>query len=280
MGIIYSIMTEKFCFAQNISKTFSNLRSEEDFYDVTLVCNDNSQISAHQVVLSSCSDYFKKILKQAKHPHPWLCVENVSIEELGQVMDYIYVGEIKLFKEKVDRFVEVAKRFKIKGMNMTYSKPLENIENENVMKSAPKFPSLNDGDNVNFNDMISEIYETYEEDQKPKISRKKDRSDVIMCGPGSDATQLKTITLPKGLSIAEIDQKIYELISKNQDGFYCCKLCGKVGEHNIISKFKIHVETHLEGVFFTCKICGKQCKTRGNLSTHRSRNHYPNHPDI
>ena len=271
-------MFEKFCFAQNISKTFSNLRSEEDFYDVTLVCDDNSQISTHQVVLSSCSDYFKKILQQSKHPHPWLCLGNVDIEEMNQVMDYIYLGEVKLFKEKVDRFVEVAKRFQIKGMNMTYSTLLDNMEGENVIANASKLTSMNDGQDVKFNEMVSDIYETVaEEDQKPKKSKKKKKgtSNVIMCNPASDTTQFKTVTLPEGLSFAEIDQKIYELINTNQDGLPCCRLCGKVG-YKTISHFKGHIETHLEGVFFTCKICGKQCKTRSNLSSHRSRKHYPN----
>ena len=88
-------MVDKFCikwnnFHHNINKTFSNLRLEEDFFDVTLVCDDNRQLSAHKVVLASCSEYFKKILQQSKHPQ-WLCLENISFEEIGLFYSILYI---------------------------------------------------------------------------------------------------------------------------------------------------------------------------------------------
>ena len=114
-------MAEKFClkwndFHQNATKTFSNLRLEEDFFDVTLVCSDYRQLGAHKLILSSCSDYFKNILQQNKHSHPLLCLANTSFEEISQIMDYIYLGEVNLYQDDVDRFVQVAQRFKINGL--------------------------------------------------------------------------------------------------------------------------------------------------------------------
>ena len=55
-------MSEKFClkfdnFHTNISKTFIDLRKEEDFCDATLVSDDLKQVSAHKVVLSASSEY-------------------------------------------------------------------------------------------------------------------------------------------------------------------------------------------------------------------------------
>ena len=65
-------MSEKFSlkwndFHSNISKTFSSLRTEEDFQDVTLVSADLQQVSAHKVALFACSKYFKNILQQSRH---------------------------------------------------------------------------------------------------------------------------------------------------------------------------------------------------------------------
>ena len=62
-------MAEKFClkwndFQSNVTRSFCRLRNEDDFYDVTLVSDDKVQVSAHRVVLSTCSEYFKTILKQ------------------------------------------------------------------------------------------------------------------------------------------------------------------------------------------------------------------------
>lgn len=49
-------------FHTNILSTFRNLRDEEDFVDVTLAC-DNCSFTAHKVVLSACSPYFRQLLK-------------------------------------------------------------------------------------------------------------------------------------------------------------------------------------------------------------------------
>ena len=46
--------------------TFRRLRDEEDFVDVTLACNGRKNFTAHKVVLSACSPYFKQLLKVIK----------------------------------------------------------------------------------------------------------------------------------------------------------------------------------------------------------------------
>ena len=43
--------------------TFRRLREEEDFVDVTLACSGRRNFTAHKVVLSACSPYFKQLLK-------------------------------------------------------------------------------------------------------------------------------------------------------------------------------------------------------------------------
>jgi hypothetical protein len=45
-----------------LASTFRHLRDEEDFVDVTLACN-SQHFSAHKVVLSACSPYFRQLLK-------------------------------------------------------------------------------------------------------------------------------------------------------------------------------------------------------------------------
>jgi hypothetical protein len=42
-----------------------SLKAEEDFVDVTLSC-ESQQYSAHKVVLSACSPYFRKLLKVSR----------------------------------------------------------------------------------------------------------------------------------------------------------------------------------------------------------------------
>ena len=106
-------MEEKFClkwndFQENALKTFSKLRNEDDFFDVTLVADDQKQLMAHKVILSSCSEYFKNILKTNRHSHPILCITGVSSMELENVLDYAYHGEVKIFQEDINKFLDIA----------------------------------------------------------------------------------------------------------------------------------------------------------------------------
>ena len=115
-------MSEKVClkwydFHTNVSKSFSKLRNEENFYDVTLVSDDQMQISAHKVVLASCSEYFRSILKSTKHSNPLLCLEGITSSEINNVLDYIYNGEVNIHHDDVGRFLNIAERLKLEGLD-------------------------------------------------------------------------------------------------------------------------------------------------------------------
>ena len=114
-------MSVKLCmkwkeFESVVSQSFSVLRREEDFFDVTLVSNDEIQISAHKLVLSACSDFFKSILKRNSHSHPLLYLSGVDSKSLGFVLDYIYHGEVQVYQHELDIFLDVGQKLKIKGL--------------------------------------------------------------------------------------------------------------------------------------------------------------------
>ena len=115
-------MTENYClrwndFQANVTSSFRNLRNANDFYDVTLVSDDYQQVSAHKVVLSASSEYFNNILKKNTHSHPLLCLNSVNSNDLHNILDYIYNGEIQIFQDDLDSFLELAQRFQLEGLN-------------------------------------------------------------------------------------------------------------------------------------------------------------------
>ena len=131
------IMGEKFClkwndFESNVSKSFGLLRNEEYLHDVTLVCDDNSQVSAHKLVLSACSEYFRTIFRNNSHPSPLICLEGISSPELRDILDYMYNGEANIFQEKLDNFLAVAQRFQILGLIRNDVENHEEAKNEEV----------------------------------------------------------------------------------------------------------------------------------------------------
>ena len=86
-------------FQSTVSGSFKTFRKEEDFFDVTLVSDDETQISAHKLVLSACSSFFKNILKKNTHSHPLVYLSGVDTTNLGFILNYIYKGEVNIYQE-------------------------------------------------------------------------------------------------------------------------------------------------------------------------------------
>jgi len=115
--------SEKFClrwndFETNISKAFKDIREEKDFFDVTLACDDD-QISAHKVILSACSPFFRTILKRNKHEHPLLYLKDVKFSDLQAVLNFMYHGEVNVAQEDLNTFLAVAEDLKVKGLTQS-----------------------------------------------------------------------------------------------------------------------------------------------------------------
>ena len=75
--------SEKLClnwndFQENLNSAFGGLRNDQDFADVTLACEDGTQIETHKVILASSSPYFMEILKKNKHPHPLIYMRGLK----------------------------------------------------------------------------------------------------------------------------------------------------------------------------------------------------------
>ena len=203
-------MSEKFClkwndFEANVSSSFGLLRNEDYLHDVTIVTDDNEQIAAHKLVLSACSEYFKNIFKRNKIPNLVLCIEGVNSAELRNVLDYIYNGEVKIFQENINKFLEVAERFKLEGLqgNNKQEEGFEQSESDN-----------------------------YHPMQEAKIQQSHNENIIVH----------SNIDLG---GISEVDQQIQEHIEKVSDGTYTCKICGKSSVKkmsNIKNHIETHME--------------------------------------
>ena len=100
-------------------KSFQNLRKEEDFFDVTLVGDDGKHATAHKLVLASSSEYFKNIFNRSKkyfQSHALICLEGLLQEDLNNILDYIYQGEVQIHQKDLERFLAIAQRIKLEGL--------------------------------------------------------------------------------------------------------------------------------------------------------------------
>lgn len=72
-------------FQTSILSSFRHLRDEEDFIDVTLACDERS-FTAHKVVLSACSPYFRKLLKANPCEHPIVILRDVRSDDVENLL--------------------------------------------------------------------------------------------------------------------------------------------------------------------------------------------------
>jgi len=126
---------DKFClkwndFESNISDAFKDLREQKDFFDVTLACDDQSQIEAHKVILSACSPFFRNILRRNPHQHPLLYIKGVKFKELVAILDFMYMGEVNVVQDELNTFLVVAEELKVKGLTQNSSKEQSSKSNK------------------------------------------------------------------------------------------------------------------------------------------------------
>ena len=134
MSEAFSLKWENF--QSNVSRSFGLLKHEVYLHDVTLIGDDHHQVSAHKLILSACSEYFKNIFKYNNKPNvnPLLCLDGVSADDLNNVMEYIYNGEVKLYQTNLKRFLDVAQRFKLEGMTDMENEDEDLLENKVATK--------------------------------------------------------------------------------------------------------------------------------------------------
>ena len=103
-------------FQSNVLQSFSFMRNQTVFQDVTLVTDDRHHVSANKVILSASSEYFRDILMKVNHPRTLLCLEGVGFEVLNNILDYIHCGEILIPQNAIKEFLKVSQRFKLEGL--------------------------------------------------------------------------------------------------------------------------------------------------------------------
>ena len=103
-------------FQEKVSDSWNSLHNDQDFCDVTLVCEDNQQIKAHKVVLSSSSLLLKNMLKTVIHSHPLLYFWDVKKRDLSKIVDFIYTGQVEIYQSDLEEFLNISAKLEIQGI--------------------------------------------------------------------------------------------------------------------------------------------------------------------
>ena len=249
---------DKFClkwndFQTTVSQSFGLLRKEKDFFDVTLVSDDQVQVSAHKLVLSACSSFFKTILKQNSHSHPLIYITDVSSTNLGFIMDYIYQGEVQIHQEQLDSFLDSAQKLKVEGLLSYETKQRDEFQEENESYMSTHVNEINE-------DQIKEEWDNNQDMASQSLVTSETKINSGSKFKHSLDSQTES----------EVKSKIKEILTKS-NGQFTCTVCGKMGRD--AGNMQKHAETHIEGLSYQCEFCEKIFRSYNSFKSHSSRFH-------
>ena len=239
------LMTEKLClqwndFKDNVNMAFGNLRKEKDFSDVTLACED-LELETHKVILSSCSPFFKRLLKRTSK-HQLIYMRGIKADQLNAVVDFIYYGEVSILEKELKTFLTIAEELELKGLSVEDSEEVEEAK-------------------------------TQAEQLKDLKSRRSDVENIVRKPSQSEQKIDKTQTALKSFSKQKIHipeetlKKMDSLFVKFKRGeHYTCKMCQFNSKYK--GHMREHVETHIEGPRYPCNLCGKTMRGSAVLRKH------------
>ena len=133
--------TEKYClkwndFTTNLSSAFNELRDDEDFFDVTLL-TEESEIRCHKLILGACSPHFRTIIKRlANIQNPAIYLRGVRHEDIKNILEFMYLGEVSVTQQDLDSFLSVAQDLCIKGLS-------QNDKNDTSQSKNRQIPASN-----------------------------------------------------------------------------------------------------------------------------------------
>ena len=265
-------------FEDCVSSTFRNLIIDTDFTDVTLVCDDDKQIDAHKVILSSASNFFKRVLVRNPHRKPMLYLKGLRYDEVKSVIEFIYLGQTEVNAKKIRRFIAIALDLEIKGIDenmLEIDQQYDQVDKDTT--------TLNSGCGALNHNILHQVMTTEscilpqtEHDNKSLESGTDDNNKTIN---STDHCQQSTNDIENEKKGAGLGVKIPESkVSVNafksmykKSGSFPCSSCEKSFFH--LSVLQRHNKIIHEGIRFPCNMCDYKATQRNSLKRHFQSKH-------
>ena len=154
-------------------KFFQLLFLDTDFADVTLACDDGQVVHAHRVVLAFFSPFFKAILSKSSHPSTLVHMQGVNIEQIKQVLKFIYLGSVQIENDQLESFYETRSRLKIDETDtLSFEVPTSenNAKGEQVALSNRETIKIRESVNVSRSERLDDD------------TKKRHEKDDLTCG--------------------------------------------------------------------------------------------------
>ena len=284
-------------FQSSTVQCFHNLWNDTDFTDITLATADNKQLSAHKVILGSCSPVLYQLLANKHHERPIILLLDIPYNRLKLLLQYLYTGQCAVKNEELDAFLAMGISLKIAGfmedMGVKKNEDLDDLIEESGLETDEKDELVEEvnlieegiGQLEYEEDAEAILLEQYELDQTEHLdlsqneqnSEDVDPVDEILNKYSLNGTNVDNITL------TDIDQELKEY--ENIEAAKEKKSTENVGipVTSIVNEFKQTNNTNEghTGLFdevdfnstYKCKICDYKGKLKTYLSMHMLTKH-------
>ena len=175
-------------------------------------------------------------------------------------MDYIYNGELKIYQEDIDRFLEVGQRLGLEGLIGQTVSPKENTfdKESNAVQDIKHFDDKS-------------YYVEVKSNENQRINKAITTKDKGYLSTTHDQTIISFAVGSSIDSVEELNKKVEESYSRDNDGRYLCLHCEKTFKNS--GHIKEHVEVHFDGLLMNCNYC----ENTFTQNTFRSRNYLRQH---
>ena len=178
--------------------------------------------------------------------HPLLYLSGVTSSNLSFILDYIYQGEVQLYQEQLDSFLDTAQKLRIAGL-------LRQNDDTGDGEKEEAFQEENNS-------------REYNTDFKVETNPQNNKRNIVSITEKSPMEKV----LVQSQDEYEVKSKINELLSK-ENGMLFCGSCGKSGKDE--RNMRRHIETHIDGVSYPCEMCGKTFRSKNSRNCHKSIYH-------
>ena len=247
-------------YSDHLKSMMKELMINEDFSDVTLVTEDKKHIKAHINILSACIPVFKDLLKKENNSNQIIYLRGIRFSEMKSIIQFIYLGEVTFYEERLDEFIAVAKLLEIKELSNAV--PEMNVTPDDE-------PSPIDPETQRRKGTVKiKILELLKEQTNHTTKQDSQERD----GRDQSAHQSETFPCDQFEYQATRPDSLTSHIKSKHDGVkYACGVCDYQATQQ--SHLTRHIQSKHEGVKYTCDQCDYQATAQDSLTAHIKSKH-------
>ena len=249
----------RYDFHTSAAGTFETLLEDTNFVDVTLACDDDKQLTAHKVILSANSHFFRNVFINNRHQHPLIYLFGVKFCDLQSLVKFMYIGEVSIEEKDLQSFLLTSETLKIEGLSSYYK----------MIKSATQFNYVKQSENT-FTETIdtkADITSVFFEESQVLPFEEHDNDNLSHSESEQGSLVGKQIPAWENAKVFKIEL--------GNDGKYPCGQCDHKSA-SITSLFT-HKQSYHDQDLHSCDLCQYKATTVIDLSKHK-RTHFDLEP--